>query len=120
DSTFAENIAFALPEDRIDARKVRDAARQALVAWSTSTFRRESVRLERLSARLEPANVGGILSRGFALALHGGRPLRRSAEAAPGDAIRVVLGQGWLDARVESRDAPPDPIPGLPGRGEEE
>ncbi len=101
-------------------RRRRDAARQALVAWSTSTFRRESVRLERLSARLEPANVGGILSRGFALALHGGRPLRRSAEAAPGDAIRVVLGQGWLDARVESRDAPPDPIPGLPGRGEEE
>jgi exonuclease VII large subunit len=60
-----------------------------------------------------------ILSRGFALALRDGRPLRSSADAAPGDSLRVVLGEGWLDTRVESRDAPPDPIPGLPARTDE-
>jgi hypothetical protein len=60
-----------------------------------------------------------MLQSGFALALRDGRPLRRSADAAPGDAIRVVLGEGWLDTRVASRDAPPDPLPGLPPKGEE-
>ncbi|HQR30895.1 MAG TPA: hypothetical protein PLL32_10830 [Anaeromyxobacteraceae bacterium] len=92
---------------------------ERLVAWSAATFRRESLRLERLSARLEPANVAEVLRRGFALALREGKPLRRSRDAAAGDAVRVVLGEGWLDARVESRDAPPEPVPGLPGRGEE-
>ncbi len=100
-------------------RRRRDAARERLVAWSAATFRRESLRLERLSARLEPANVAEVLRRGFALALREGKPLRRSRDAAAGDAVRVGLGAGWLDARVESRDAPPEPVPGLPGRVEE-
>jgi exodeoxyribonuclease VII large subunit len=102
-----------------ELRRRRDAARERLAAWQAATFRRESLRLERLRARLEPANVARMLRTGFALALRGGRPLRRSADAAPGDPLRVVLGEGWLDARVESRDAPPDPLPGLPPRGEE-
>ena len=32
DASFAENIAFAVPKDLIDERKVRDAARQAQIA----------------------------------------------------------------------------------------
>jgi exodeoxyribonuclease VII large subunit len=95
-----------------ELRRRRDAALARLRAWSAATFRRESMRLASLGARLEPANVARILSSGFALALADGRPLRRSADAAPGDPLRVVLGEGWLDARVESTDAPPDPIPG--------
>jgi exodeoxyribonuclease VII large subunit len=70
------------------------------------------MRLASLGARLEPANVAKILSRGFALAVADGHLLRRSADVAPGAPLRVVLGEGWLDARVESRDVPPDPIPG--------
>jgi len=92
-------------------RRRREAARERLLAWSAATFRRESSRLASLGARLEPANVAKILSRGFALALADGRLLRRSADATLGGPLRVVLGEGWLDARVESRDAPPDPIP---------
>ena len=61
----------------------------------------------------------GFLTQGFALALLEGRPLRSSREAAPGDPVRVVLGDGWLDARVESRDQLPHPIPGLPARTDE-
>ncbi|MCX5731044.1 MAG: exodeoxyribonuclease VII large subunit [Deltaproteobacteria bacterium] len=95
-----------------ELRRRRDVASERLRAWSAATFRRESSRLAALGARLEPANVAKILSRGFALALADGRLQRRSADAAPGDPLRVVLGEGWLDARVESRDAPPDPIPG--------
>jgi exodeoxyribonuclease VII large subunit len=102
-----------------DQRRRLDEALHRVQAWSASTFRRESMRLAGLAARLEPANVGKILARGFALAIAHGRPLRSSAEAAPGDPVRVVLGEGWLDARVESRDRPPEPIPGLPARTEE-
>ena len=97
-----------------ELRRRRDPARERLLAWSASTFRRESTRLAGLAARLEPANVAKLLRRGFALALQDGRPLRRSAEVIPGATVRVVLGEGWLDTRVESRDLPPDPIPGLP------
>ena len=102
-----------------DLRRRREAARERLLAWSASTLRRESLRLAALSSRLEPANVAKVLGRGFALALHQGRPLRSSTEVEPGASVRVVLGEGWLDARVESRDAPPVPIPGLPARTEE-
>ena len=102
-----------------DHRRRLDEALHRAAAWSASTFRRESMRLAGLAARLEPANVGKILTRGFALALAHGRPLRSSAEAAPGDPVRVVLGEGWLDARVESRDRLPHPIPGLPARTDE-
>ena len=102
-----------------DHRRRLDEALHRAAAWSASTFRRESMRLAGLAARLEPANVGKILSRGFALALAHGRPLRSSAEAAPGDPLRVVLGEGWLDARVESRNQLPHPIPGLPVRTDE-
>jgi exodeoxyribonuclease VII large subunit len=95
-----------------DLRRRRDAAMERLRAWSATTFRRESMRLASLGSRLEPANVAKILSRGFALAMVDGRLLRRSADAPPGSPLRVVLGEGWLDARVESRDVLPDPIPG--------
>jgi exodeoxyribonuclease VII large subunit len=95
-----------------DLRRRTDLSRERLRAWSAATFRRESMRLASLGARLEPANVAKILSRGFALAVADGHLLRRSADVAAGAPLRVVLGEGWLDARVESRDVPPDPIPG--------
>jgi exodeoxyribonuclease VII large subunit len=98
-----------------DLRQRAEVALRRLGAWSAATFRRESVRLERLGARLQPANVAKLLSRGFALAIREGHLLRRSAGAVAGDPVRVVLGEGWLDVRVEAVDAGPDP---LPARGE--
>jgi len=56
--------------------------------------------------------VAKLLRRGFALALKDGRLLTRSAAAAPGDAVRLALGEGWLDATVTARDAGDDPVPG--------
>jgi exodeoxyribonuclease VII large subunit len=119
-ASSADALRMREPRARLrHLRRRRDAARERLRAWSAATFRRESMRLASLSARLEPVNVAKILSRGFALAMVDGRVLRRSADAAPGIPLRVVLGEGWLDARVESRDAPPDPIPGRPGPPDE-
>jgi exodeoxyribonuclease VII large subunit len=119
-ASASEALRRREPRARLrDLRRRRDAAWERLLAFRATTFRRESLRLAALQARLEPANVGKILARGFALALREGRPLRRSADASAGDTVRVVLGEGWLDTRVEARDAPPDPVPGLPVRSEE-
>ena len=52
-----------------------EAATRRLGAWQAAYFRREGMRLERLGARLEPANVAKLLARGFALVLRG-RPAR--------------------------------------------
>ncbi|HZY05966.1 MAG TPA: exodeoxyribonuclease VII large subunit [Anaeromyxobacteraceae bacterium] len=102
----------------------REEAQRRLHAWPARAFPGERLRLERLMRRLEPSNVAKILARGFALALAGGRLVRSSAAVSPGDDLRVVLGEGWLDARVTGRDQGPDPLPGRgrsgggdPGRG---
>ncbi len=81
-----------------------EAATRRLGAWQAAYFRREGLRLERLGSRLEPANVAKLLARGFALVLRDGRLVTRSADAAPDDAVRIALAEGWLDARVTSRD----------------
>ena len=102
----------------------REEAQRRLHAWPARAFPGERLRLERLMRRLEPSNVAKILARGFALALAGGRLVRSSAAVSPGDDLRVVLGEGWLDARITGRDQGPDPLPGRgrsgggdPGRG---
>jgi exodeoxyribonuclease VII large subunit len=104
---------LARSEPRARLRELRrrwaEAARR-LEAWPAA-LPRERLRLERLGARLAPANVARILSRGFALALSDGRLLVRSGDVATGDAIRVALAAGWLDARVLSVDAGEDPLP---------
>jgi len=106
-------------EPRAHLRELRRRTEEAdrrLAAWQAATFRRESLRLERLAARLEPANVAKLLSRGFALVLREGRLVRDSSAASPGEPVRLALGRGWLDARVTARDAGEDPLPGRGGR----
>jgi len=102
-------------EPRRRVREVRsrmEASVRRLGAWQAATFRREVLRLQRLEARLEPANVAKLLSRGFSLVLREGHVVFRSDQASEGDSVRVVLGEGWLDARVTGRDAGDDPLPG--------
>ncbi len=105
------------PRARVRAlvRRTEDAARR-LGRWQATTFPRERLRVERLRARLEPANVAKLLERGFALVLRDGRLVTQSVAAEPGSALRVALARGWLDVRVTARDDGPDP---LPGRNEE-
>jgi exodeoxyribonuclease VII large subunit len=110
-------LARTEPRARLRALAARiEAARRRLHGWQAATFRREALRLAGLSSRLEPANVARLLRRGFALALQEGRLLTRSAGLAPGQPLRVALGEGWLDAAVTAVDAGDDPVPGR-GRG---
>jgi exodeoxyribonuclease VII large subunit len=90
-------------------------ARRRLDAWRAAALPRERLRLERLLARLEPANVARMLARGFALVLRQGRAVADSRAAAPGEALRLALARGWLDVTVEARDAGTDPLPGRAG-----
>jgi exodeoxyribonuclease VII large subunit len=89
-----------------------EAATRRLGAWQARTFRAETLRLERLRARLEPANVAKLLGRGFALVLRQGHLVTRSAGLSVDDAVRIALAEGWVDARVTARDAGDDPLPG--------
>ena len=56
--------------------------------------------------RLDALSPLGVLSRGYAIALHepSGRALTRAADASVGDALTVVLEQGRLRARVEGHE----------------
>jgi len=107
-----DRLARSEPRARLRALRQRaDAAARRLEAWPAA-LPRERLRLERLGARLAPANVAALLFRGFALVLADGRLVSRSAEVAPGGPIRIALGQGWLDARVLAVDEGEDPLPG--------
>jgi exodeoxyribonuclease VII large subunit len=109
-------LARLEPRARVRALQARmETATRRLGAWQALTFRREGLRLERLRARLEPANVAKLLARGFALALKDGHLLLRSADAGPGDEVRIALAEGWLEARVTARDTGEDPLPGRRG-----
>jgi exodeoxyribonuclease VII large subunit len=111
---------LARQEPRRRVREVvlrMEAATRRLGAWQAGYFRRETLRLERLAGRLEPANVAKLLARGFALVLKDGHLVTRSDQAAPDEAVRIALARGWLDARVTGRDAGPDPLPGRPPPG---
>jgi exodeoxyribonuclease VII large subunit len=104
------------PREALRALRGRmEGATRRLGAWQAATFRREAMRLERLAARLEPANVAKLLSRGFALVLRGGHVVTRDGQVAAGDDLRIALGQGWLDARVRGVGAGEDPLPGREG-----
>jgi exodeoxyribonuclease VII large subunit len=89
-----------------------EAATRRLGAWQARTFRAETLRLERLRARLEPANVAKLLGRGFAVVLKDGHLVTGSARLSVDDAVRIALGEGWIDARVTALDAGDDPLPG--------
>jgi exodeoxyribonuclease VII large subunit len=92
-----------------------EAATRRLGAWQARYFRQETVRLERLRTRLEPANVTKLLRRGFALVLAEGHLVTRSGLLSVDDAVRIVLAEGWVDARITARNAGEDPLPGRRG-----
>jgi exonuclease VII large subunit len=111
-----ETLRLREPRAHLRALRARtEGCLRRLEGWSAQTFRREELRLERLGSRLAPANVAKILSRGFALVLREGRLVRRSADVAIGERLRVVLGEGWIDARAESVRDGTDPLPGRGG-----
>ncbi|HET9598067.1 MAG TPA: exodeoxyribonuclease VII large subunit [Anaeromyxobacteraceae bacterium] len=101
------------PRSRLRAlvRRAEEATRR-LGRWQALTFPRERLRVERLAARLEPANVAKLLQRGFALVLKGSHLVTHSGMAEAGEALRVALARGWLDVQVVARNSGDDPLPG--------
>ena len=92
-----------------------EAATRRLGAWQAAYFRREGLRLERLQARLEPANVAKLLARGFALVLERRPPRRAERRGGARRRAPLALGEGWVDARVDVARRREDPLPGRVG-----
>jgi exodeoxyribonuclease VII large subunit len=104
-------LGTAEPRARLRAlaERVQKGARR-LETWQAAFFRRESLRLERLASRLEPANVAKMLSRGFSLVIKDGLLVKESRAVARGESLRIVLGSGWLDVDVQHKDTGVDPL----------
>jgi exodeoxyribonuclease VII large subunit len=104
--TRAARAAGALrahaPVERLRARRQRlDAVSGALSRAMQRALERRSARLRSGAARLDALSPLAVLGRGYAIALReDGTIVRSAAQADPGDALRIRLGEGSLETRV--------------------
>ena len=88
------------------ARHRLEQAVARLQSISTRATARQLQRLNRAATRLEALSPLAVLSRGYAIAYSAdGRVIRSAAETAPGQPVRVRLGQGSLEAEVKKVDS---------------
>ncbi|HEX2206050.1 MAG TPA: exodeoxyribonuclease VII large subunit, partial [Longimicrobium sp.] len=74
-------------------------------------IRRGRDRTASLAARLNALSPLSTLARGFAVPQDpAGRVLRRTADFAPGDAFRLRVVDGTVEARVEGTEQTPPPL----------
>jgi exodeoxyribonuclease VII large subunit len=88
------------PAARLAARRARfESVQHALGREGRAAVAARHERLAVLAARLDALSPLAVLGRGYAIA-HGagGRVLRRAAEVSPGDALRVRLHEGEVEA----------------------
>jgi exodeoxyribonuclease VII large subunit len=88
------------PAARLAARRARfESVQHALGREGRAAVAARHERLAVLAARLDALSPLAVLGRGYAIA-HGagGRVLRRAAEVSPGDALRVRLYEGEVEA----------------------
>jgi exodeoxyribonuclease VII large subunit len=77
---------------------------QGLIAVTKARQHHERSRLELAVGKVDALSPLAILNRGFALCRDSkGAIVKRAADVAPGDNVRVTLGSGELDCRVENR-----------------
>ncbi len=95
-------LGHALAAHPRRARARLEVAAHALVPAGQRAPERAQARLGSLSARLDALSPLAVLGRGFAVARRArdGRILRRAADVAPGDDVRLQLGEGALRASV--------------------
>jgi exodeoxyribonuclease VII large subunit len=104
-----EALRVHAPFERLRARRLRlEAARRALEDAARRTTERRLARLRSGAARLDALSPLAVLGRGYAIVLRseGGAVVRRASELAPGDALRIRLASGELDAAVTARRLP--------------
>ena len=86
-----------------DRRLQLDYVQQKLAAAARGQLEEDVRRFTRLTASLDALSPLKVLGRGYAMAQSAdGTILRDSAQAAPGDRIRVQLAQGGLSCTVKS------------------
>jgi exodeoxyribonuclease VII large subunit len=92
-------------------RAVVEHARAELGPLSARLFATAELRLGvargalgEVASRLHALSPLNVLGRGYAIATHDGRALRRASDVAPGDAITLRLHEGRVDATVDRTD----------------
>jgi exodeoxyribonuclease VII large subunit len=97
-------LARSSPRFRLEQGAQRlDEMRQRLAAALRRLRQAREEALRSCAARLHALSPLAILGRGYAAVFDAqGRLLRRAASAAPGDALRILLGSGELDAVVRT------------------
>jgi exodeoxyribonuclease VII large subunit len=87
------------------ARRDLEASSAALATAGTRLLPPFRTALEREEGRLKLLSPLAVLDRGYSIATGpDGRIIRRAADVSPGDAIRVLLGEGAVAAKVTARE----------------
>jgi exodeoxyribonuclease VII large subunit len=96
-----ESLRVHAPSARLLAHRVRlEAAQSALQRGMEARLAASGARLAALSARLDALSPLAVLSRGYAIVYREpeGVIVRRAREVRPGDALRLRVAEGEIDA----------------------
>jgi exodeoxyribonuclease VII large subunit len=100
-----EALRAHAPTERLRTRRARlEAVARALEAAARGDLARRSPRLGAAAARLDALSPLAVLGRGYAIAWRAdsGRIVRRAAELAPGDGLRLRFAEGEVGATVDA------------------
>ena len=109
---FAADVRLKQAETRLRAREPEqllsryglrlENVRQRLDSAASQRLQQTEARLRHAETRLRSSGPQETLRRGYAVALKDGRLLKSTADAAAGDAVRLMLQDGSLLTRVET------------------
>ena len=103
-----ERVSRLIPRDPrrrlADARLRSDELYDKLLRASKRDLEQRRQRLAMRAGRLDALSPLAVLSRGYAVALKGGRAVRGAGELAVGDALDLRLHEGGARVRVEATD----------------
>jgi exodeoxyribonuclease VII large subunit len=104
-SRARESLRAHAPSARLLAHRVRlEAAANALQRGIAANAAGSGARLAAVSARLDALSPLAVLSRGYAIVYRepGGAIVRRAREVSGGDALRLRVAEGEIDATVSA------------------
>lgn len=110
-SRRADALRVLAPGTRLATQRARlAAASRALVRALSGDQQRRGARLAAAAGRLDVLSPLAVLERGYAFVRRAsdGSILRSADQVVPGDTISIRLGQGELEASVESVRSTPD------------
>lgn len=107
---FTDCHALKRPLQRVNEYRQRlDDVQPGLERRVRQRHRDATARLHRLQAQLSALDPRAILSRGYSITFHpeSGAIVRKETDAAPGQALRVLLSEGRIDVNVAGAAAQP-------------